>query len=73
MSKNVLSDYEKKYLFNGKYFVYPDSLPINYITIKGKKKDNNNDMKMLKEKNDYVERYKKAIIEGRKSHYGEDN
>ena len=75
LSKKEISDYEKEHLFNGKYFVYPDSLPINYITIIGKKKDkdNNNDMKMIEEKNDYIEKYKNAIMDGRKSHYGEDN
>ena len=78
LSNNATSDYEKKHLFNGKYFVYPDSLPINYITIKGTKKNedknnNNNNMKMLQEKKEYLEKYKNEINEGRKSHYGEYN
>ena len=69
-SKNSLSYYENKYLFNG-YFVYPDSLPVNYVTVIGRKK--NNEKEMPQGLIEYIEKYKKAIIEGRKSHYGKDN
>ena len=73
--KDSLSYYEKNYLFNGKYFVYPDSIPFNYVTIIGRKKnsDSNNDKKISEGKEKYLKKYEKAIIEGRKSHYGEDN
>jgi hypothetical protein len=66
--------YEKNYLFNG-YFVYPDSIPIDYVTVIGRKKnkDSIKDKKMLEGKEKYLKKYEKAIIEGRKSHYGKDN
>ena len=59
-----ISYYEKKYLLDGKYFVYPDSIPINY---------RNFDQKsgiVPRGKIEYLKKYKKDIIEGRKKHYG---
>ena len=31
LSEQSLIYYENKYLLNGKIFIYPDSIPINYI------------------------------------------
>ena len=56
--------YERNYLLEGKYFVYPDSIPINYRNYNEPK---NNPPKGLI---DYLEKYKDAIDEGRKKHYG---
>ena len=69
--KNELTDqsllyYENKYLLNGK-FVYPDSIPVNYIPY-NKLKDNKEIPFGLKE---YIKKYKEAIIKGKNYHYGE--
>ena len=57
----LLESYEKKYLWRGKYFVYPDSIPFIY--------DNSEVPLGLKL---YLEKYKNIIEEARKFHYGLD-
>ena len=64
-SKESLEYYEKNYLING-IFVYPYSIPVDYIPF-GEKKS-----KIPEGKIKYLEKYKNAIIKGRKLHYGED-
>ena len=61
-----LEYYEKKYLFHGKIFVYPYSIPMEYSSSDNEEKE----ISMGKLK--YLEKYKDAIIKGRKRHYGED-
>ena len=62
-----LEYYEKKYLFHGKIFVYPYSIPMEYSSSDNEEKE----ISMGKLK--YLEKYKDAIIKGRKRHYGEDD
>ena len=58
-----ISFYEKKYLLDGKYFVYPDSIPITYRNY------NQSRSIIPKGKIEYLKKYRKEIIEGRKKHY----
>ena len=62
-----LEYYEKHYLFHGKIFVYPYSIPIDYFSTEDKEKEISKGMVQ------YLEKYKDTIIKGRKSHYGEDD
>ena len=61
-----LEYYEKYYLFPGKIFVYPYSIPVDYVSADEKEKDISEGRKR------YLEKYQDAIIQGRKRHYGED-
>jgi len=61
--KESLEYYEKNYLFNGKFFVYPYSIPM----------DENEEKEISIGRIKYLEKYKDAIIKGRKRHYGEDD
>ena len=61
-----LEIYEKKYLWKGKYFVFPDSIPFIYPSKDGSYH------KPLGLKL-YLEKYKKQIEEGRKLHYCKDD
>ena len=61
--KESLEYYEKNYLFYGKFFVYPYSIPM----------DENEEKEISIGKRKYLEKYKDAIIQGRKKHYGEDD
>ena len=63
--KGSLEYYEKYYLFPGKIFVYPYSIPIDYSNSDDEEKE----IGRIK----YLEKYKDAIIKGRKRHYGEDD
>ena len=65
-AKESLEYYEKNYLMNGKVFVYPYSIPVDYIPY-GEKKS-----KISVGRIKYLEKYQNAIIKGRKSHYGQD-
>ena len=58
--------YEKNYLFYGKIFVYPYSIPMDDSSSENEEKE----ISIGKKK--YLEKYKDAIIQGRKIHYGED-
>ena len=64
--KESLEYYEKNYLLNGKIFVYPYSIPVDYISADEKEKD------ISEGRRRYLEKYKDNIIEGRKRHYGQD-
>ena len=64
--KESLEYYEKYYLFPGKIFVYPYSIPMDYSTSDNEEKEISIGRKR------YIEKYKNAIIKGRKRHYGED-
>ena len=64
--KESLEYYEKYYLFPGKIFVYPYSIPVDYISPNEEEKD------ISEGRRRYLEKYKDAIIQGRKRHYGED-
>ena len=59
-----ISYYENKYLREGKYFVYPDSIPIIY------RKYNEENSPLPQGLIDYLQKYKDAINDGRKKHYG---
>ena len=61
-----LEYYEKYYLFPGKIFVYPYSIPVDYVSANEKEKDISEGRKR------YLEKYQDSIIQGRKRHYGED-
>ena len=65
--KGSLEYYEKNYLFHGKIFVYPYSIPIDYSSSENEEKE----ISIGRRK--YLEKYKDAIIKGRKRHYGEDD
>ena len=69
IKEESLEDYEKKYLFKGKYFVYPYSIPFVYIPYEdlGKKKSESSDGRIR-----YLMKYQNAILEGEKYHYGKD-
>ena len=67
IEEESLEYYEKKYLVKGKYFVYPHSIPVDYIPYGEKEKE------MSKGRIEYLEKYKDAINEGRKLHYGKDS
>ena len=56
-------------IYKGKYFIYPNLIPIDYITV-NKKNENRKEITMPKRKLEYLNRYRDAIIEGRKFHYG---
>ena len=67
-NKNKINDLriqnqEKYHLWEGKYFIYPDSIPYNLIPY------NNKDYKIPKSDIDFVNKYKKEIEIGRKKHY----
>ena len=64
-AEESLEYYEKNYLMNGKIFVYPYSIPVDYKPY-GEKKS-----KISVGKIKYLEKYQNAIIKGRKSHYGQ--
>ena len=55
--------YEKNFLWEGKYFIYPDSIPYTYIHY-----DNKN-YKIPKSEIEFINKYKKEIEIGRKKHY----
>lgn len=59
----TLEFYEKKYLFEGKYFIYPYSIPIHYID--SDKKDG----VITKGELDFLNKYEKTIEEARNLHY----
>ena len=61
-----LEYYEKKYLLNGNIFVYPYSIPIDYISYGTEEK------KISEGLRQYLKKYEKAIISGRRQHYGEE-
>ena len=64
--KESLEYYEKNYLFYGKIFVYPYSIPMDDSSSENEEKE----ISIGRKK--YLEKYKDAIIQGRKRHYGED-
>jgi len=55
--------YEKQYLLEGKYFIYPDSIP--YICIPYDNKDHKIPQGLI----DFMKKYKTYIEKGRKMHY----
>ena len=59
----TVEDYEKKYLWQGKYFMYPDSLPYTNIPY------NNKDYKAPQAEIEFIKKYEKEIENGRKNHY----
>ena len=63
IKNETLEYYEKKYLFEGKYFIYPYSIPIHYID--SDKKDG----EITKGELDYLKKYEKTIEEARNLHY----
>jgi hypothetical protein len=69
IKEESLEYYEKKYLFKGKYFVYPYSIPFVYIPYEdlGKKKSESSEGRIR-----YLMKYQNAILEGEKYHYGKD-
>lgn len=58
-----LQNLEKKYLWQGKYFIYPDSIPYTVVPY------NTKDYPVSKAKIEYFKKYKKEIENGRKLHY----
>ena len=58
-----LQNLEKKYLWQGKYFIYPDSIP--YIILPY----NTKDYPVSEAKIEYFNKYKEEIENGRKLHY----
>ena len=66
VEEESLEYYEKNYLIQGKYFVYPYSIPVDYTPYGEEEK------KFSKGRIEYLEKYKDAINKGRKLHYGED-
>ena len=66
ITKDSLEYYEKNYLFYDKIFVYPYSIPMDDSSSENEEKE----ISIGKKK--YLEKYKDAIIQGRKRHYGED-
>ena len=63
IKNETLEYYEKKYLFEGKYFIYPYSIPIHYID------SNKKDGEITKGELDYLKKYEKTIEEARNLHY----
>ena len=55
--------YEKNYLWQGKYFIYPDSFPYTCIAY------NNKDYKIPQAKIEFINKYEEEIENGRKKHY----
>ena len=63
LSENSILYYEQKYLLDGKYFIYPNSIPFEYVDC------NEKDRPIPDGKKDYLDKYHNEIIEGRKQHY----
>ena len=68
-SKDSLEYYEKNYLLNGEIFIYPYSIPVDYISVTS---DGEEEKEISEGRKRYLEKYQDHIIEGRKRHYGLD-